>query len=78
MCDQFAVKFAVMLPPVLDRHQKTNAVIAACRRAGVPILIPYASGELNETFYRDGFHLNAAGEQLFTARFCDQVLASGW
>lgn len=78
VCERAGVRFAVLLPSVLDSHEKIKGVIWAGRSAGVPILVPYAPAELAKGYYRDGFHLNSAGEELFTARFCDRLLAAPW
>jgi hypothetical protein len=78
VCDRAGARFAVMLPPVLDSHEKIQGVISACRRAGIHILVPYTPGELTGDYYRDGFHLNAAGEDLFTTRVCRLLPASNW
>jgi lysophospholipase L1-like esterase len=74
VCQQYGVRLIVLLPAVLDSHEKTKGALAACRRQGIPALLPYVPGELQAAYFRDGFHLNAAGEELFTARFCGRLL----
>lgn len=74
VCESYGVRLVLMLPALLDAQEKVNGVTAACRRNRISVLQPYLPGELTSAYFRDGFHLNAAGENLFTARFCNRLL----
>ena len=49
------------------------AVARAGRAAGMPVLIPVAPGELGPSYFKDGFHLNQRGAEIFTARLVEAL-----
>ena len=49
------------------------AVARAGRAAGVPVLIPVAPGELGQSYFRDAFHLNQRGAEIFTPRLWEAL-----
>ena len=55
VCRQFGVRLIVLLPAVLDAGEKTNGVLAACHRQGIPVLLPYLPGELQVAIFGTGF-----------------------
>lgn len=61
-------RLVIVIAPVANPADGSAALVTAAEEAGVPALRPVASGELPDTLYRDGFHLNEAGASIFTAR----------
>ena len=70
MCARHGCKALLLIPPLVrDRGDGSVAVVArAGRAAGVPVLIPVAPGELGQNLFKDDFHLNQRGAEIFTAR----------
>ncbi len=62
-----------VLPPLLDAEDGSRGLRAAAEEAGVQVLAPVDSGALPPSDYSDGFHLNASGQERFTASFIPVV-----
>jgi hypothetical protein len=70
MCAARGCKGLLLVPPLKgDRGDGSVAAVArAGRAAGVPVLIPVPPGQLGQSYFKDDFHLNQRGAEIFTAR----------
>ena len=59
--------------PAVSESPLTGLVERAGRDENVPVLIPIAPATLARAFFEDGFHLNAAGVEQFTAALADSI-----
>jgi len=76
MCATHGCKALLVIPPTLrDRGSGSVAAVAGAGRAGVPVLVPVAPGELAADFFSDGLHLNKRGAAIFTARLTEALEA---
>jgi hypothetical protein len=74
MCAAHGCKALLVIPPMMrDRGSGSVAAVAGAARAGVPVLIPLAPGELAADFFSDGVHLNERGATIFTARLTEAL-----
>jgi hypothetical protein len=75
VCAVHGCKVLLVIPPLVsDRGAASVAAVArAGRAAGVPVLIPVAPGELGQSYFRDGFHLNQLGAEIFTTRLLEAL-----
>ena len=62
------MRLVVLVAPVLDPYEGSEALLDGARVARVPVLRPVASGSFGPQLYRDGFHLNDEGAAQFTDR----------
>ena len=74
LADTYGVKIVLLVPPTLhqDHAQQVQEI---GDRVGVPVWVLSPSGEFPRDFFRDGFHLNGHGSEIFTARLADQIRA---
>jgi lysophospholipase L1-like esterase len=42
-------------------------------QAGLPVWVLSPPGEFSRDLYRDGFHLNDRGSEIFTSRLAEQI-----
>ena len=75
LCDQYSARFILVIPPEEPVNDCCEALPRLGRNAGVPVLVPYAPGEMPSNMYRDGFHLTPEGASLFTDRLAQELLA---
>jgi hypothetical protein len=70
VCAAHGCKVLLVIPPLVSDRGAASvaAVVRAGRVAGVPVLVPVAPGELGQSYFRDGFHLNQRGAEIFTPR----------
>ena len=75
MCAAHGCKGVLLIPPLVrDRKDGSMAALArAGRAAGVPVLMPVAPGELAQSDFSDGFHLNQRGAEIFTPRLLEAL-----
>jgi hypothetical protein len=75
VCVAHGCKVLLVIPPLVsDRGAESVAAVArAGRAAGVPVLVPVAPGELGQSYFRDGFHLNQRGAEIFTPRLLEAL-----
>lgn len=59
-------ELVLVVPPLLNPQDGSEALMQAARVNDVAVVRPVASGTLGAELYRDGFHLNEAGATLFT------------
>lgn len=65
LCESFGVRLVVVLHPTLDRRAPFDALRTAAGLAGVELIAPVHL-EYPESFYSDGYHLNATGMERFS------------
>jgi hypothetical protein len=65
VCQEHEVNLVVVIPPSL-KDSGEMAVMRASEATRVPVLLPIRPGELAESYYSDGFHLNSIGAEKFT------------
>lgn len=75
ICARHGCKALLLIPPLVrDRGDGAVAAVAlAGRTAGVAVLIPVAPGELGQGYFKDDFHLNQRGAEIFTARLWETL-----
>jgi len=75
VCAAHGCKVLLVIPPLVSARGAASvaAVARAGRAAGVPVLIPVAPGELGKSYFRDGFHLNQRGAEIFTPRLLEAL-----
>jgi lysophospholipase L1-like esterase len=72
LAQAFGVKIVLLIPPTLKPdHSKEVQEIGG--QIGVPVWVLSPPGEMSRDLYRDGFHLNPQGSEIFTARLADQM-----
>ena len=74
LADTYGVKIVLLVPPTLHQDH-AEEVQEIGDRVGIPVWVLSPSGEFPRDFFRDGFHLNAHGSEIFTARLGDQIRA---
>jgi hypothetical protein len=75
VCADYGCKAVVVIPPLVrDRGDGSLAALTRAGRAtGVPVLIPVAPGQLGQSYFKDGFHLNQRGAEIFTPRLLEAL-----
>jgi len=71
---KYGVRFVVLFPPALRENYSVD-IQQLGPSLNVPVLVPSRPGEFPRELYRDGFHLNAQGAQIFTARLGQELRA---
>ncbi len=74
LAETYGVKIVLLVPPTL-RPDHSQEIQQMGDHAGLPVWVPSPPGEFPQDLYRDNFHLNAAGSEIFTARLADQIRA---
>src|SRR5262249_11231704 len=74
LCDGNETK-VVYIVPTTNQQDETGAsrVLELAQDAGVAAAMPLHDKELTPNYYLDGFHLNDAGRDLFTANLADYL-----
>jgi hypothetical protein len=73
VCAAHGCQGVVVIPPSLRDAGDLPALARAGRAAGVPVLIPVAPGELAQSYFPDGMHLNERGASIFTPRLWEAL-----
>jgi hypothetical protein len=75
VCVAHGCKVLLVIPPLVSERgaESVAAVARAGRAAGVPVLVPVAPGGLGQSYFRDGFHLNQRGAEIFTPRLLEAL-----
>jgi len=72
LAQTYGVKIVLLVPPTL--HQDHSQEIQEMGdRIGVPVWVPSPPGEFPRDLFRDGFHLNLQGSEIFTERLAKQI-----
>lgn len=64
LCRRYGAEFLFLVPPT--RQTGDLAIASAGENVGVRVLRPIPNMSLSEAYYRDSFHLNDKGAELFT------------
>jgi hypothetical protein len=74
LAETYGVEIVLLVPPTL--HQDYSKEVQDLgEKAGVPIWVLSPPGELPRELFRDGYHLNLHGSQIFTERLAEQIRA---
>ena len=71
LCSSHGARFVYLLPPGFGPGEAP--LIAAGVRSHTDLMVPIHLNALGRDKFRDGFHLNAAGEQMFTDKVAELV-----
>jgi hypothetical protein len=72
LCRANGSQFVLVIPPTYQNGAETIATVG--QEFGIPVLVPVASGVLDQSFYQsDGFHLNDKGSQFFTMQLATEL-----
>jgi lysophospholipase L1-like esterase len=76
LAQQYGVKIVLLVPPTL--HEDDSRPIQQIgAEVGVPVWVLSPPGEFPRNLYRDGFHLNDQGSEIFTSRLAEQIRKMG-
>jgi hypothetical protein len=68
----YGTKIVVLVPPTL-RPDSSSEIQKVGDSVGVPVWVLSLPGEFPRELYRDGFHLNDKGSEIFTARLANRI-----
>lgn len=69
------IRFALVIPPVPVHKPVEDDAAKGALQAGVTLLMPKRSGEFPVSAFRDGFHMNPAGAEVYTKFLAPDVIA---
>lgn len=69
---QYGVQIILLVPPTL-RKDHSQEIQQIGGQAGVPVWVLSPPGDFPPNYFADGFHLNAVGSGIFTARLSQQL-----
>jgi DNA polymerase III epsilon subunit-like protein len=75
LCSQYGVSCSCVMPPTNQMNDTLAApgVLKAAAEAGIPAALPVPNSQLSNDKYADGYHLNPAGQEIFTAAVADYL-----
>ena len=73
LCDQYGVRLAILVPPA-RRQDHADIVVSLGEHIGIPVLVPEPGGAMGADLFGDGFHLNRAGAEIFTAKTQSELM----
>lgn len=76
LCAAHGARFLYLLAPGFGPGEAP--LVEAGARSHTDVMVPFHLNELGRDKFRDGFHLNAAGARMFTARFADLLRHRPW
>ena len=68
----YGVKIVLLVPPT-QREDHSREIQAMGEQTGLPVWVLSPPGEFPRDLYRDGFHLNDRGSEIFTSRLAEQI-----
>lgn len=71
LCSSHGARFAFLLAPGFGSGE--SAVVEAGKRSGTDVMVPIHLNELSRDKFRDGFHLNHAGAEIFTGKVSELI-----
>lgn len=73
LCAQNGVRLLFVIPPTRQESDTlgTPIVLQAAASAGVLAAMPVTNAQLSDDKYSDGYHLNKAGQKIFTAALAE-------
>lgn len=72
IAQSYGVKIVVLVPPTL-RQDHSSEIQQLGEAVGVPVWVLSPPGEFSRDLFRDGFHLNLQGSEIFTTRLANQI-----
>lgn len=72
LAQTYGVKIVLLVPPTLHQDH-SQEVQEMGDRMGVPVWVLSPPGEFPRDLFRDGFHLNLQGSEIFTERLAKQI-----
>jgi hypothetical protein len=72
LAQSYGVQIVVLFPPALRENYSVD-IQQLGRSLNVPVWVPSLPGEFSRDLYRDGFHLNDKGAQIFTTRLTQEL-----
>ena len=72
LCHAYGSNLIFVVPP--SYQQGAEVIAKYARPRGIVVVVPVAGREFDASYYQsDGFHLNAKGSEIFTARLADDL-----
>jgi hypothetical protein len=71
LCATRGVRFLFLIPPTLQLGD--TDVVRAGKQAQVTVLRPVPNYSLGSEYYRDNFHLNARGAEIYTSKIAEAL-----
>jgi hypothetical protein len=68
----YGVRIVLLVPPTL-RPDHSQEIQQLGDTIGIPVWVLTAPGEFPRSLFRDGFHLNAQGSEIFTTRLVNRI-----
>jgi lysophospholipase L1-like esterase len=72
LAQTYGIKIVLLVPPTL-RPDHSQEIQEIGDKAGVPVWVLSPPGEFPRDLFRDGFHLNLQGSEIFTARLAHKI-----
>ncbi len=72
LAQSYGIRIVLLVPPTL-RQDYSSEVQEVGDKVGVPVWVLSPPGEFSRDLYRDGFHLNLQGSEIFTTRLANQI-----
>jgi hypothetical protein len=72
LAQSYGIRIVLLVPPTL-RQDYSSEVQEVGDKVGVPVWVLSPPGEISRDLYRDGFHLNVQGSEIFTTRLANQI-----
>jgi hypothetical protein len=72
LADKYQVRIVLLIPPAL-REDHAREVQELGAQTGTPVWVLTKPGEFTRDYFRDGFHLNHQGAEIFTAHLSSQI-----
>ena len=68
----YGVRIVLLVPPALGQNYSLD-IQQLGATLNIPVWVPSPPGEFSRDLFRDGFHLNTEGAQIFTARLTEEL-----
>jgi hypothetical protein len=72
LAQTYGIKIVLLVPPTL-KQDHSQEVQELGDKVGIPVWVLSPPGEFPRDLFRDGFHLNLHGSEIFTGRLADQI-----
>ena len=72
LTEKYQVRIVLLIPPSL-REDHALDVQELGTQMGIPVWVLTKPGEFTRDYFRDGFHLNRQGAEIFTARLSQRI-----
>lgn len=77
LAQSYGVKIVLLIPPT-QHEDHSGEIHELGEQMGVPVWVLSPPGEFSRSLYRDGFHLNAQGSEVFTSRLAQEIRKRTW